>query len=317
MMDISAVIPVYNGKKYLREAVNSVINQTLEPLELILVDDGSTDSSLSEIEGIKTNFPIRVFRQQNCGQSSARNRGVKESKGNFIALLDQDDIWYSQHLEKLAEPFRGNPDLGWVYSNVDQIDEMGRIFKAGLLDFCGFQHPQTDLDEMLRRDMHILPAASLIRKEAFLDVGMFDERLSGYEDDDLFLRLFIRGWKRKYNSESLSQWRIHPNNSGINTGFRSRRIYAQKIIDTLSCSNLFRDFSPAEIIGVRFFNITLNYYSGFLNVNNFARCEALLEDLKKYASLATLPFQKSCKYQLFLMKYPRLFKCLSKIKRLK
>jgi glycosyltransferase involved in cell wall biosynthesis len=314
--DISAIIPVYNGKKYLREAVNSVITQTLQPIELILVDDGSLDGSLNEIEGIKTHFPIRVFKQQNSGQSSARNHGIRESTGSFIALLDQDDIWYCQHLEKLVEPFRGNPDLGWVYSNVDQIDEVGRVFRTRLLDFCSFQHPQTHLDEMLRTDMHILPSASLIRRKAFQDVGMFDERLSGYEDDDLFLRLFIKGWGKKYIPESFSQWRIHSNNSGAKTGFKSRRIYAQKIIDTFSASNLFKDFSPAEIIGIRFFNTTLHYYSEYLRVNDFAGCESSWMDLKKYASLAPLFFQKSWKYRLFLRRYPKLFKCFSKIKKL-
>ena len=109
------------------------------------------------------------------------------------------------------------------------VDEHDCVYATGILDFCGFQHPQTHLDEMIRRDMHILPAATLVRKEAFIDVGMFDERLSGYEDDDIFMRLFIRGWKRKYISEPLSQWRIHPNNSGTGTGFKSRGIYAQKI----------------------------------------------------------------------------------------
>ena len=118
-MRISVVIPVYNGKKYLLAAVNSVIKQTLQPIELIIVDDGSTDGFEHEIKDVKTDFPLRILKKENGGQSSARNHGIKEAKGDFIALLDQDDIWCSQHLEKLAEPFHNNPDLGWVYSNVD------------------------------------------------------------------------------------------------------------------------------------------------------------------------------------------------------
>ncbi len=314
-MKISAIIPVYNGKKHLREAVNSVISQTLQPIELILVDDGSTDGSLLEIEGVTANFPIRIIKQKNAGQASARNHGIKESKGDFIALLDQDDIWHSQHLEKLAEFFKGNLDLGWTYSNLDETDEKGRVFRSGILDFCAFQHPQNQLVEMIRYDMYILPSASLIRKVAILEVGMFDERLSGYEDDDLFLRLFVKGWKQKYIADSLSQWRMHSNNSGRSPrGHQSRRIYAQKIIDEFSSSNLFTDFSPAEIIGVRFFNTVCFYYGEALKVNDFSKCKWLMEDLVRYYKLTPKSFQRNMKLRILLRKFPRLFKFGSRTK---
>jgi glycosyltransferase involved in cell wall biosynthesis len=307
-MEISAIIPVYNGKRYLRQAVESVIRQTLQPIELIVVDDGSTEDSLSAIEGIHANFPIRVITKENGGQSSARNCGARESRGSFLALLDQDDIWYERHLEKLAEPFYGNFDLGWVYSNVDQITDTGYVFFADLLDRCGFSHPQSELSEMLRKDMHILPAATLIRKEAFMDVGMFDERLSGYEDDDLFLRLFVRGWRRKYLPDSLSQWRIHAHNSGIVTGFKSRRIYIQKMIDMFSSSSAFASYSPAEILGVRFFNVTLHFYYEALKAKDYATSISLFDDLTYYAGFAPRDFQKKWKYKLNIMKNPKLYR---------
>jgi glycosyltransferase involved in cell wall biosynthesis len=315
-MKISAIIPVYNGKKYLREAVDSVIKQRLQPIELIIIDDGSTDDSLQEINGIKAHLPIRVITKTNGGQSSARNLGACEAKGDFIALLDQDDVWYERHLEKLAEPFNRNPDLGFVYSNVDHTDEAGRVFNEGILNFCDFHHPQTQLDEMVRRDMYVLPSSTLICKKAFFDVGMFDERLSGYEDDDLFLRLFVKGWKKKYIPEPLSQWRIHSKNSGKQTGSKSRRIYAQKTIDTFLSSSLFKPFSCAEIIGVRFFHTTRYDYIRALDLKDYSKCFSLREDLIYYFKLTPLHFQKRWKFIFFLINRPSLFRLINETKKL-
>ena len=103
--DVTAIIPVYNGKIYLKESVNSVLNQTLLPKQLIIVDDGSTDGSLDVLNGIKSPIPIAKVYQQNSGQSSARNKGVSLTKTEFIAFLDQDDYWFPNHIEVLMKPF--------------------------------------------------------------------------------------------------------------------------------------------------------------------------------------------------------------------
>jgi GT2 family glycosyltransferase len=227
--------------------------------------------------------------------------------------LDQDDIWHNDHLEKLSRVFlEENSDrLGWVYSNVDQIDEQGKVFRSGLLNFCDFKHPQTQLEEMIKTDMHILPSASLIRKNALLDVALFDERLQGYEDDDLFLRLYAAGWKSRYLPQPLLKWRIHSGNSGSITGFKSRRIYAQKIIDDFS-DTIGRN-TAAEIVGARFFAVTLMFYKQALDLNDFQRCKWLHEDLKKYFKLSRQSLKK-WKYRIPFMKYPQLIKLMLKIK---
>ncbi len=304
-MDISAVVPLYNGKKYLPEAIKSIINQTLQPLELILVDDGSSDNWIEEIRDIKANFPIHILTQKNSGQSAARNRGIQAAKGHFIALLDQDDIWYPRHLEELSKPFKeiNHGRLGWTYSNLDQTNESGHITKNGLLNFCSFQHPQSNVKEMIGTDMYILPSASLIRKTALTSVGLFDERLSGYEDDDLFLRLYTAGWDRVYLPQSLSQWRIHSDNSGSSTGFKSRRIYAKKIVENFPSNSV--NFCSSEIIGQRFFKITFMFYRIANHLNDYNKCKWLYEDLKMYLKLTKNSLRK-WKYLLFLLKYPRL-----------
>lgn len=120
----------------------------------------------------------------------------------MIALLDQDDTWYPHHIEFLVKPFlktnRYIP-LGYTYSDLDEIDEQGRMFRRALLSRLPYQeHPKKTVLNCLRRDMFVLPGASLICKRAFEAIGGFDERLIGYEDDDLFLRMFCAGFDSEF-----------------------------------------------------------------------------------------------------------------------
>ncbi|MFZ4414695.1 MAG: glycosyltransferase family 2 protein, partial [Bacteroidales bacterium] len=253
---VSAIIPVFNGKKYLKLAVESIINQTVKVNELIIVDDGSSDNSLESIDGIEAPFPIHRIVQKNAGQSAARNHGVRLAKSEFIAFLDQDDYWLPQHIEKLLKPFISNFSLGWVYSNLNQIDENGKTMNIELLNDCPAAHPKRQLTECLRNDLFILPSASIIRKIAFNNVGGFDERLSGYEDDDLFLRLFRNGWHNTYLNEALSAWRAHESSSSYSKRMLiSRRIYADKLLENFQDQVSFNLYYSRDCIAPRFFRI--------------------------------------------------------------
>ena len=125
---ISAVIPLYNGARTIEQALRSIFRQSLPAAEIIVVDDGSTDDGAAIVERLAREHPVKLFRKENGGQSSARNYGIARAGGDFIALLDQDDVWYPNHLERLAQPFVEPRvrELGWVYSNLDEIDEDGR-----------------------------------------------------------------------------------------------------------------------------------------------------------------------------------------------
>lgn len=308
--DVTAIIPVYNGEKYLKEAIESVLNQTVLPDELVIIDDGSIDGSLDIIKQIKCSIPIKIISQQNAGQSSARNNGVKNSKTNYIAFLDQDDFWYKNHIEVLIQPFLQNPSIGWVYSNLDTVRSDGSIIQQNLLDTINIRHPKNDINICLSEDMFILPSASIIRKKAFQSINGFDERLSGYEDDDLFLRLFYNGWKNIYINDSLSAWRIHLASSMFSKRMlTSRRIYWEKLINNYPDKPEVNQFYVRDRIAPRFFKYALNEYIRGIKSNDYDLCAESYTDMMRYS----LKFNTSflMKFKLIILKYikiTRIFK---------
>ena len=121
---IAAIIPLYNGALYITQSMEKRMNQTLPPAEIIVVDDGSTDNGPEIVEKLAQEHPIKLLRKPNGVRLPARNFGIANSNCDLIALLDQDDVWYSHHLQMLIKPFLRPRivELGWVYSNLDEID---------------------------------------------------------------------------------------------------------------------------------------------------------------------------------------------------
>lgn len=316
-ISISVIVPVYNGKRFLREAIESVIKQTLQPIELIIIDDGSTDDSLSTLDGIKASFPIVRLQQENSGQSAARNYGIKVSKGDYIALIDQDDIWYPKHLETLSIPFQKEKDdrIGWVYSNFAETDEQGMIVRQGYLDGLPFQNPKRDLPHVLGAGVIIQPGATLIKKKAFDDVGGFDPKLSGYEDDDLFLRIFRRGWTNIFIPETLSTWRIYWSSSQFSQRtVDSWRYYADKLMALYPDDPRGMRCWTRDCIAPRFFNTALVSYERALTNGEFNLCRELAADAIKYANATDIAhIGRKQRAILKLMMFPRLYKQLLKI----
>jgi len=227
---IAAVIPLYNGAAFIEETLRSVFAQTRTPDEIIVVDDGSTDGGADIVRRIAGDRAI-VLRQPNQGQSCARNTGIAHASSDLIALLDHDDIWYPTHLEELTAQFMIDPGLGWAYSNSDWIDLSGAVILPAYLDTHGSTHPKRTALHCVAEDAHVLPSSSLISKAALEAVGGFDVRLSGYEDDDLFGRLFRAGYRNAYLSKPLGGWRHHPGSSGRSPRMlESRAIYAQSLL---------------------------------------------------------------------------------------
>lgn len=206
MPTVSVVIPIYNGKCYLKEAIESVIVQTFTDYEIICVDDGSTDDSLGILAGYGEK--VRLIRQANAGQGAARNAGVHSANGKYIAFLDQDDRWYPHKLADQVAAFERARDAVVVYSNSDRMDTNGRLVQTGATEAERSSALASPLGRLIGEGL-VLPSSMLVRKDAFERAGGFDPQLRGFEDFDLCARLKQLG-PFVFLKESGLSYRIHP-----------------------------------------------------------------------------------------------------------
>lgn len=291
-LGIAVIIPLYNGAAFIEQALQSVLRQTLPAAEIIVVDDGSTDDGPAIVERITAAHPVRLLRQANGGQSSARNLGITRSTAPLIALLDQDDVWYGDHLEVLARPFsQARPvELGWTYSNLDEIDREGGLVARDVIDLTGSRHPKRNLQHCLASDMFVLPTATILSRAAFMAVGGFDERLSGYEDDDLFLRLFRAGYDNVYIPTALGQWRMYSQSASFSWRMAlSRMIYMRKLVGSFPNDPTRELFYVRDLIAPRFLPWLVREYRLALQVGDSERIRIALTDLRYAGGLSRFP----------------------------
>ena len=307
---ITAILPVYNGRRFVDEAVRSVITQTLLPQELIIVDDGSTDDSLRGLDSV-TNppFPIRVLRQANRGQSAARNLAAREAEGDYLAFLDQDDRWYPGHLEALVEALQSDPRAGWAYSDFDEIDLAGNLVTKDFIQVAGLSHPKRTIGECVECDLMVIPSASMIRRKAFEEAEGFDESLCGYEDDDLFVRVFRLGWNHVFLKTALVQFRIHASGSSTSKTFiESRLRYAAKLEAMLPDDPRMLRYYVSDAIAPRFFLVSLDDYVRTCSARDWAKAEAILKTVNHFARRRRSSLR--LRWKLFWIQRPRLFRHL-------
>lgn len=201
-MRVSAVLPVYNGETHLRQTLESVFAQTYKNLELVVVDDGSTDASLSLLSQYADN--LRLFIQKNSGVSAARNRGAEEAQGELVAFIDQDDIWHTHKIARQVEVFRAHPEVSFVYSDVELIDDRGNITaRHGLRTL--------DIDwirPFLKGHFHPYPSTVMIKRNVFLRHGGFSRDFIGnlHEDVELWARICMEA-QFYFIDEPLVQYR--------------------------------------------------------------------------------------------------------------
>ena len=228
--DIVCIIPYYNGSKFIERALISIYKQTVLPDEVVVVDDGSRVDERDFLIELNKKYSFHLVHKINGGQGSARNTGVAESSSKYICFLDQDDFYLPRHNEILLKGIPADePDFGWVYGDLIEADGDGLVKKMDLIKECA-THPKRDLVTMLREDMFVLPSASLINRRAFEDVDGFDEQFTGYEDDDLFLRLYRKGWGNTFIDKSVYTWCMHNESTSYTIKMaRSRFRYLKKM----------------------------------------------------------------------------------------
>lgn len=184
---ISVVIPVYNGEKTIRETIESVLNQTLADFELLIIDDGSQDSTLEVVASIK-DPRIKVFSYPNANQAVSRNRGLSHAVGEYISFIDADDLWTPDKLEAQLTALQKDPQAALAYSWTDSIDEAGQFFRVG-----GHRSESGNVFILLALNDFIESGSNpLIRKQALIEAGGFDAALTPAEDWDMWLRLASR-----------------------------------------------------------------------------------------------------------------------------
>lgn len=303
-------MPVFNGRPFLLDAIRSVFAQTLPPCELILVDDGSTDGSLEVLAALPpAPFPIRVLRQANAGQSAARNAAARQAEGDYLAFLDQDDAWYPRHLADLVAPLLADPTAGWAYSDFDEMDLGGHLVTRAFLRTLNLPHPKRTVYECVAGDLMVLPSASVLRRAAFEEAGGFDEALCGYEDDDLFVRLFRLGWHHVFVKRALVRFRIHASGSSASPRFlASRERYAAKLMEILpDDARLFR-YYVSDAIAPRFFLTSLDDYVRACSARDWAGARIALGSVNHFAKLRRRSLL--LRWKMLWVQRPRLFRLL-------
>lgn len=307
---VSAIIPVFNGRSQLRAALDSVATQTLPPKELIVVDDGSTDGSRHVVESFAAPFPVHLIEQPNQGQSAARNHGARLASGELLAFLDQDDEWRPRHLEVMAAPFGRQPDLGWIYSDFDEIDGDGFVVTRAFLREFGVRNPKSTVLACVGQDLMVLPSASVLRRSMFDQVGGFDEQLCGYEDDDLFVRCFRAGWLHRFVARPLTRFRIHSSSSSSTGRFiESRLRYADKLESMFQKADRLNRAYMRDAIAPRFFNTTLDDYVRACSAKDWEQARRAFVALEHFAKLRGRP-RLTTAWKLALTRNPRLFRAL-------
>ena len=228
---VAVVIPFFNGSRWIERAIQSVVNQAYPPQEIVIVDDGSIPTDAQFLVELQSRYPFEVVTIPNSGQSAARNIGIAKASCDFICLLDQDDYFLPGHILKLVELVDFSDDrFAFSYGDLFRISESGEILANTCVN-VNSQHPLTELQEMLRHSMHILPSATLIKKSAILSIGGFDENLQGYEDDDLFLRFFLAGYTNRFTAEPVSAWTVNLTSTSFTEDMaRSRFLYFKKLL---------------------------------------------------------------------------------------
>ena len=242
---ISVVMAVYNCDQYLDEAVDSILNQTFEDFEFIIIDDGSTDGSRDTLRRLtERDSRIVAIQQDNVGLTKSLNRGLALAKGEYIARMDGDDIATPERLEKQLQAFVENPDLVLLGAGVELISEDG-------LALGRRNQPREEIE--IRRRLLLGDGGALthpvvmFRRDTANAIGGYDERFTTTQDLDLFIRLAEQG--RVFNlPEILLKWRQHGgsvNHTKSDTWMKMKRMAINGAIKRMGVEQFVEGLFPA------------------------------------------------------------------------
>lgn len=206
---VSVVIPVYNGTNYLREAIDSVLNQTYNNYEIIVVDDGSTDETWAIIQSYGAK--VRGIRQENRGVAGALNNGIRSSTSDYVAWLSHDDLFLPFKLQRQIEFLLQNDQFAACYTDYYRIDQSGSLLGAIESPW----YPREQAMWLLFGQGYINGSTMLIDRNCFKKVGWFSEKLRYTQDVEMWMRI-LRHFSIGRVPEKLGKLRTHPAQGNIN-----------------------------------------------------------------------------------------------------
>ncbi|MGC1392841.1 MAG: glycosyltransferase [Coleofasciculaceae cyanobacterium] len=274
MPTISVIIPVYNGEKTIKETIMSVLNQTFENFELIIINDGSNDATLEIVQAIK-DHKIKVFSYQNSGLSASRNRGLTKAEGEFISFIDADDLWTPNKLELQLKALQDNPQAAVAYSWTDWIDQSGQFLRAGgHITVNGNAY-----EKLLIRDFIESGSNPLIKKQALDEVGDFDQSVTPPEDWDMWLRLAA---KYEFITVEVPQilYRISPNSASFD--IEKMEAGSLKVIQRVFSQSPELAHLKQKTLASRYNYLTFKALGGHLNRKNGLTAARFLLQAVKY-----------------------------------
>ncbi|MGG6293240.1 glycosyltransferase family 2 protein [Leptolyngbya sp. AN02str] len=210
MPKVSVIIPAYNAMAYLPETVESVLHQTLQDFEILIVNDGSRDR-IEEWATTLTDPRIKLITQANAGVSVARNTGIAAAQGDYIAFLDADDLWEPTKLEKQAKRLDEQPEVGLVYTWTLLVTDKGEPTEV----MVAFDIEGDVWEKLLVQDMMSNCSSAMVRRSCFDEVGVFDPSFSYCADRDMWTRIASR-YHFAAVKEPLTLYRRHPSSMSKN-----------------------------------------------------------------------------------------------------
>jgi glycosyltransferase involved in cell wall biosynthesis len=214
---INCIVPVFNGERYLGEALESILKQSYRAIEIIVADDGSTDETARIVS--RYGERIRYLRQPNAGPAAARNLGLAAAKGEFVAFLDADDLWHAEKLERQMACFETRPELDYCLAHVQnfwvpELIEEQKIFQ----------------DHRISKALPGYSTGTLVARRALFDsVGRFNPAIKHADDTDWFLRASEHGAAMEMLPDILLYRRLHQTNLSRLRAANSRDQYLQML----------------------------------------------------------------------------------------
>jgi glycosyltransferase involved in cell wall biosynthesis len=232
---VSVIIPAYNAMKYLPQTLGTVLNQTFTDFEVLIINDGSSDNIITWGNSI-TDSRIKLISQTNQGVSVARNTGITQAQGEYIAFLDADDMWRPTKLEKQVQYLNNYPSVGLVYNWTEFTDEQGKPTGVKVIS-----HMEGNVwEEMLINDKISNGSSTMIRRICFDKAGLFDSNLTILEDRDMWLRIATY-YPFGLIKEPLTLYRRHSSNATKNRDntLKCMRYFFEKTFQLLPIEKLY------------------------------------------------------------------------------